>query len=191
MSYFVSVGWNRDVFVWLDRKMDSIHYARPRRLAGHTEDIMCVAFCPPNLLCTGSYDGSIIVHNIEYGTLTRRVPPPTRNEAELDAVDFVRSVGVETLGIVDPQRAVLPDRCLICGTSDGYLRLYSVSDMRLIDEVRACTKRRGRAASLRGGQHDLCRHGRHCGPRESVGRHRCRKALAGEQQVAGRLREAL
>ena len=143
VSYFVSVGWNRDVFVWLDRKMDSIHYARPRRLAGHTEDIMCVAFCPPNLLCTGSYDGSIIVHNIEYGTLTRRVPPPTRNEAELDAVDFVRSVGVETLGIVDPQRAVLPDRCLICGTSDGYLRLYSVSDMRLIDEVRACAKGEG------------------------------------------------
>ena len=48
------------------------------------------------------------MHNIEYGILTRRVPPPTRNEAELDAVDFVRSVGVETLaaGLSEPRDTV-------------------------------------------------------------------------------------
>ena len=40
-----------------------------RRLHGHEEDILCVAFCPPTLLATGSYDGVILVWNLQSGAL--------------------------------------------------------------------------------------------------------------------------
>ena len=34
-------------------------------VTGHTEDILCAAFCPPGLLCTGSSSGEIIAWNLQ------------------------------------------------------------------------------------------------------------------------------
>ena len=34
---------------------------------GHSDDVMSVAFCPPNLLATASYDGEVIVWNMVSG----------------------------------------------------------------------------------------------------------------------------
>jgi len=34
---------------------------------GHSDDVMSVASCPPNLLATASYDGEIIVWNMVSG----------------------------------------------------------------------------------------------------------------------------
>ena len=34
---------------------------------GHKEDILSIAFCPPNLLATSSYDGEVIIWNMVSG----------------------------------------------------------------------------------------------------------------------------
>ena len=88
LAYFVSVGWQSDgvadVWMWPDReKSESMN--QPRRLPGHTDDILSVAFCLPNYLCTGAYDGAVLVHNCESAALHRRVqistPPPGSQRA--------------------------------------------------------------------------------------------------------------
>lgn len=143
VNYFVSVGWNRDVWMWPDRREDC-GQAHPRRLVGHVEDILCVAYCPPNLLCSGAYDGSIIVHSIESGKIHKRISAPKHasvsgvNGSGGDTADFVRSHAIETLGVIDANRQVLPAAALACGTADGFLRIYSPMEMLLLDEVCAC-----------------------------------------------------
>eukprot|EP00824_Muranothrix_gubernata_P011359 TRINITY_DN24684_c0_g3_i2.p1 TRINITY_DN24684_c0_g3~~TRINITY_DN24684_c0_g3_i2.p1 ORF type:complete len:186 (+),score=36.85 TRINITY_DN24684_c0_g3_i2:55-558(+) len=58
------VGWNRKVTVYEDAPGG----APPLfQLEGHHDDILCMAFCPPNVLATGSYDGYIIVWNVISG----------------------------------------------------------------------------------------------------------------------------
>ena len=34
---------------------------------GHKEDILSIAFCPPNLLATSSYDGEVLIWNMVSG----------------------------------------------------------------------------------------------------------------------------
>jgi len=36
-----------------------------RRMAAHSDDILCLAFCPPCMLVSGSYDGELVVWNID------------------------------------------------------------------------------------------------------------------------------
>jgi len=93
LAYFVSVGWQSngvaDVWMWPDReKSESMN--QPRRLPGHTDDILSVAFCLPNYLCTGAYDGVVLVHNCESAALHRRVqistPPPGSQRAKAAAL---------------------------------------------------------------------------------------------------------
>ena len=143
LSYYISVGWSREVWLWPDRLIEMEH-AEPRHLGGHSEDILCVTFCPPNLIISGAYDGALIVHNIESGAGGgTRVPPRRHHVPDGGPADFVHSVAIETLAVIDPERQVLPDSVLVCGTADGYLTLYSLSNMHLLDEVRACSPGEG------------------------------------------------
>lgn len=145
LSFYVSVGWDRDAWLWSDRDKSP-----PRRLKGHTDDILCAAFCPPNLLVTGAYDGTLIVHNVETGAMTRRVPPRRPEGSSNEKVDsFLHSCSIEAMVALDPERRLLPDCALVCGSADGFLRIYSSSSMRLLDEVRVCE-------SSSDGVHALC-----------------------------------
>ena len=168
--------------MWPDRHK-SFGMCQPRRLSGHTEDVLSLAFCPPNLLCTGSYDGTVLVHNCESGVVQWRIQVQTptsskeesapddaredaRCEARLPAAvlaespartavgipaaasasttahssvsPLLRSVAVESLTILDPERRVLPDSVLVGGAADGYVRLWSVRTMSLLVEARVC-----------------------------------------------------
>jgi WD40 repeat protein/Ca2+-binding EF-hand superfamily protein len=147
LCYHVSVGWHHDVWMWPDR--DKAH---PRRLGGHSDDILCVAYVPPNLLVSGAYDGTLIVHNIESGAVSRRVAPRRPHEGggdprfssisssrRLSHEDpFLYSCAIEAISVLDPERRLLPDCSLVCGSADGFLRIYSSGAMRLLEEVRVC-----------------------------------------------------
>ena len=147
VNYFVSVGWNRDVWMWPDRKDHGARgQAKARKLVGHVEDITCVTFCPPNFVCTGAYDGTVIMHCIESGKVQKRVAMKRRDHfttddftTDDDDPDFLRTNAVETLGIIDSERLRLPNVGLAVGTADGYLSLFSAVDMHLLDEFCAAT----------------------------------------------------
>ena len=51
----IAVGWNRHVCVWQEitnQKRAEIF----TELVGHTDDVLGVDFCEPNILVTSSYD---------------------------------------------------------------------------------------------------------------------------------------
>uniref|UniRef100_A0A1A8QT22 Uncharacterized protein n=1 Tax=Nothobranchius rachovii TaxID=451742 RepID=A0A1A8QT22_9TELE len=49
---------------------------------GHEEDILCVETCPPSLLATSSYDGEIIVWNVDSGCEQCRCAGPLEAEEQ-------------------------------------------------------------------------------------------------------------
>jgi WD40 repeat protein len=67
-------GWDRKITLFGDQNDE--FESKPIRIfnssgvnasRNHTDDISCLAFCPPYFLVSGSVDGSIIVWNIETG----------------------------------------------------------------------------------------------------------------------------
>ena len=46
------------------RTSDNDQFPRPWKTI-HNEDILCMSFCPPNLIATGSYDGDVLIWNME------------------------------------------------------------------------------------------------------------------------------
>jgi WD40 repeat protein len=72
MSYVISVGWDRHVYVWPDTKENDMNYSKklPRKeqKKGHEDDIMSVAHSQQdNLIFTGGHDGSLLAWNFETG----------------------------------------------------------------------------------------------------------------------------
>merc|ERR1711965_1153895 len=50
-KFIVSGGWNRKVLVWRDETSTSSAPVEPdRMMSGHEEDILSIAYSPPNLL---------------------------------------------------------------------------------------------------------------------------------------------
>ncbi|KAJ3129013.1 WD40 repeat domain 95 [Nowakowskiella sp. JEL0407] len=82
-KYVIAVGWDRKISVFLE---DSSHFEHlPVRVfngsgttahKGHMDDITSLAFCPPNILATGSADGVIVSWNLESGYIKATMKEP-------------------------------------------------------------------------------------------------------------------
>jgi len=78
--YIVSVGWDRRINLYSDDQ-DSLHHIKTpfvkwpddRPDNGHKEDILGVAYSPPNFLATSSYDGEVLVWNVTSGRIFTRL----------------------------------------------------------------------------------------------------------------------
>ena len=130
-QYFASVGWHREVRLSPDPSKvakgtagssNAKEIQQTRRLTGHAEDILSVAFCPPNLLATSSYDGMIIIWNLQSGAVKSRLQPVPTNGSQ----GLLHSRAVECLCFLDG-RARLKSELLVlasCG-ADGSLRFWN------------------------------------------------------------------
>lgn len=97
-QYFVGVGWGRNVIIWPDILVSNNETVPIKKvMTGHKEDILCMDFMLPNCLATGSYDGEILLWNLDSQTLR------TQNfrllRPEIDSIPHPRR-GVETLKFV-------------------------------------------------------------------------------------------
>ncbi|KAH3841539.1 hypothetical protein DPMN_115005 [Dreissena polymorpha] len=94
-KYIVGVGWDRRINIYSDDITDNtIHHVQhplPKwhddLIRGHTEDILSVAQCPPNMLATASYDGQIIVWNMVSGHIFANLKAPKPSEYEDQSLD--------------------------------------------------------------------------------------------------------
>lgn len=81
----VAGGWNRKVMVWRDESSTSSALVEPTRvMAGHNEDILSVAYSPPNLLATSGYDGRLLVWNMDSGILKFVLVTPNVEHLDVD-----------------------------------------------------------------------------------------------------------
>ncbi|XP_065898350.1 cilia- and flagella-associated protein 337-like isoform X2 [Dysidea avara] len=60
----------------------------------HKDDILCVAYCRPNYLATGSFDGQIIVWNVDSEKIIAKYR--TRTASKLDTMQLTRTESIVT-----------------------------------------------------------------------------------------------
>jgi len=112
----VTGGWNRKVSVYSDD--DGGAMVEPERtIAGHEEDILSIAYSPPNFLATSGYDGKLFVWNMDSGAVKYTLSIPGAEELDVD------------------QRAVWcllflerRSQALLSSSADGMLRFWNVKE---------------------------------------------------------------
>ena len=76
-SYIVSAGWNRQISMFKDDPDALTLHPEQDPQGGakkwHKEDILAMAFLAPYMLATSSYDGEIIISNIDSGHMIHRL----------------------------------------------------------------------------------------------------------------------
>ena len=123
-KFVVAGGWNRKVLVWRDETSSSTAPVEPDRvMSGHDEDILSIAYSPPNLLATSGYDGRLLIWNMDSAILK-----------------FNLSIGgIESLDV--DQRAMWKltflekrTQALVSASADGMLRFWNVKEGCLVWE---------------------------------------------------------
>lgn len=77
----VSVGWSRRVSVFKDKPEEDLAAAAVRpeterwaQADRHADDIQVLAYCPPALLASASFDGAIFIWNMTSASVTAKIP---------------------------------------------------------------------------------------------------------------------
>mmetsp|Transcript_37768 Transcript_37768/g.61203 ORF Transcript_37768/g.61203 Transcript_37768/m.61203 type:complete len:933 (-) Transcript_37768:1406-4204(-) len=140
-KYIVAVGWDRKVIVWLDGNTYVLNSTRElpeeatdgpgngkgrqsRREIGHKDDILDLDFCPPNILATCSYDGDILIWNLDSGyckCILRAPEDDLGPDPAIQQVVFLAKRG---------------NTLLSCG-ADGKMRIWNVRDARHVHSFHA------------------------------------------------------
>lgn len=71
----LAVGWSRLITMYDDSDPDNMYITADVSWKGgqlHEDDISAMAFCPPNILATASYDGALLIWNLETEKLLLR-----------------------------------------------------------------------------------------------------------------------
>eukprot|EP00899_Mesostigma_viride_P013723 jgi/Mesvir1/22351/Mv03617-RA.1 len=128
-KHIITVGWDQKVSFWEDGPHHKVQ-APTRTLSGHTDDILSIALELPSTLATSSYDGTVILWNIDSGAIKHKLQPKGLDALEIDkrAVEKVEFM------------AGRPHTLACCG-ADGYLRLWNCSSGQLLLEVDLMHKR--------------------------------------------------
>ncbi|XP_063312164.1 WD repeat-containing protein on Y chromosome-like [Pelobates fuscus] len=116
----LSVGWNRKIVVYDVSNMENMYVSADVSWRGghpHKEDILTADFCSSlGLLVTASFDGEIIVWNVETQRvyLYLRKCPYSRSQPPVDKVLFLH------------HRATLKDAAILISSEAGTLRWWSI-----------------------------------------------------------------
>ncbi|KAK7482908.1 hypothetical protein BaRGS_00025808, partial [Batillaria attramentaria] len=85
-KFIMTAGWSHRLNFYLD-SLESVPYQIPRlptwlddTVRGHTGDVLCSDFCPPEAVATGGYDGKLIVWDMESSSRAHLfIPRPPRD----------------------------------------------------------------------------------------------------------------
>ncbi|XP_074849430.1 cilia- and flagella-associated protein 337-like [Carettochelys insculpta] len=93
--YIISVGWDRKINIFPDLHSEAYDGPYPQMdwiesvEKGHKEDVLCVSFCPPNLVASSSYDGEILIWNVISGYVCSRLNAVSMAVMEDGAEDLI------------------------------------------------------------------------------------------------------
>ena len=120
-------GWNRKVVVWRDEQTASAAPVEPDRImSGHDEDILSIAYSPPNLLVTSGYDGRLLVWNMDSAVLKFKLAIPHVQKLDVDQRAMWKVLFLERRS-----------QALVSGSADGKLRFWNVTEGLLVWEMHA------------------------------------------------------
>eukprot|EP00899_Mesostigma_viride_P003218 jgi/Mesvir1/12898/Mv05924-RA.1 len=120
-SYVAAAGWNHQVCIW--EEMGASRQALHHTMTGHTDDVTCMLYVPPNLLATGGYDGIVILWKID-GTIKGMFSPPDIADRSVDEKAVNKMLFLPDLGNV-----------LVTCSEDGWIRFWRINDFTLVFEV--------------------------------------------------------
>jgi len=123
--FVVSGGWNRKVMVWRDEQTASAAPVDPDRVMnGHDEDILSIAYSPPNLLATSGYDGRLLVWNMDSAILKFKLSIPHVEKLDVDQRAMWQVLFLERRS-----------QALVSASADGKLRFWNVKEGVLVWEM--------------------------------------------------------
>ncbi|KAJ3044600.1 hypothetical protein HDV00_001526 [Rhizophlyctis rosea] len=122
-KFFVVTGWNRKIMLFPDSPTAMRVYAssvwpnEANPTALHQDDVLSLACYPPHLLATSSYDGEIVICNLQSGHVLHRLRAPDHEEENsnrsIDKVVFLTD------------RNTLTDASLVSSGGDGIIRWWN------------------------------------------------------------------
>ncbi|KAI8610964.1 hypothetical protein BC830DRAFT_1143331 [Chytriomyces sp. MP71] len=138
--YIISVGWNRRVAIYIDhletdRENPSSTFPRGNGM-WHDDDIMCLDFAPPNILVTASFDGGIVLSNLQSGHLMKKLRWP---EWTVDSAN--RSI--EQVVFLHERMSNPVAATLVTAGGDGVIRWWRTSQAELVWEMNGVPSREG------------------------------------------------
>ena len=126
-KFVVAGGWNRKVVCWRDETTASAAPVEPDRvMSGHDEDILSVAYSPPNLLVTSGYDGRLLVWNMDSAILKFKLAIPHAEKLDVDQRAMWKVLFLERRS-----------QALVSASADGKLRFWNVKEGCLVWEMHA------------------------------------------------------
>ncbi|KAM7167731.1 cilia- and flagella-associated protein 337-like [Macrochelys suwanniensis] len=93
--YIISVGWDRKINIFPDLQSEASEGPCPQVdwidsvENGHKDDVLCVSFCPPNLVASSSYDDEILIWNLISGHVCSRLSAVSRAVMEDGTEDLI------------------------------------------------------------------------------------------------------
>ncbi|KAJ3030891.1 UNVERIFIED_CONTAM: WD40 repeat domain 95 [Siphonaria sp. JEL0065] len=141
-KYIVAVGWNRKVTIFLDDTDSDKEYPYSTFPSGnefppwHNDDIMCVSFSQPNILATASFDGGIVLSNVQSGHLLKRLKWPNHEVANINK-------SIEKVIFLKERLSNTQGADLITAGGDGVIRWWRTSEAELMWEMNGVKGRAG------------------------------------------------
>ena len=128
-------GWNRTVTIFEDDAVRTkitprvVYPSSPDPDLWHQDDITCIAFCPPCLIATGSYDGRIVISNMNSGHILHKLTWPGSE----DKKNMHRSV--EKVVFLPTRLSIPTAATLISAGADGVIRWWRFETGELLWEM--------------------------------------------------------
>lgn len=109
------VGWDRTISVFRDNQLNSF-YVYPSEWKGrleHQDDVLSEAFCAPTTLATASYDGEIVLWNLNSEQAFRHLSSHTKRKSTRSSRRARKTLDITS----PPQRSVEAETSLTSATS--------------------------------------------------------------------------
>lgn len=111
----IVVGWDRTISVFRDNQLNSF-YVYPSEWKGrleHQDDVLSEAFCAPTTLATASYDGEIVLWNLNSEQAFRHLSSHTKRKSTRSSRRARKTLDITS----PPQRSVEAETSLTSATS--------------------------------------------------------------------------
>ncbi|XP_067024528.1 cilia- and flagella-associated protein 337-like isoform X2 [Acropora muricata] len=122
----IVVGWDRTVSAFRESQLNSF-YVYPSEWKGrleHQDDVLCEAFCPPTTLATASYDGEIVLWNLNSEQAFRHLSTHAKRKSTRSSRKLRKA------GTSSPQRSAEAGSFLKPTETDGSHSATSVTSER-------------------------------------------------------------